>query len=122
MQTSSSILKIRNHVIRYRVSDEELARITALAGLEGFTLSKFSRTRALWDRILSEVVTTPQPAYGEISPGDRLIADQIRRVGVNINQIAHVQNMLGVPAPPELGPLLLEIRRYMDLVRASQEP
>jgi hypothetical protein len=33
-----------------------------------------------------------------------------------------VQNMLGVPAPPELGLLLLEIRRYMDLVWARQEP
>ncbi len=122
VQKSPSILNVRNHVIRYRVSDEELARITVLARLEGFTLSKFSRTRALWDRILSEVVTTPGPAYGEISPGDRLIADQIRRMGINLNQIAHMQNMLRVPAPPELGPLLLEIRRYMDVVRARQEP
>ena len=122
MQTSPSILKVRNRVIRYRVTDEELARITALADTEGFSLSKFSRTRALCDRILSEVVTTPEPAPGEISPGDRLIADQIRRVGINLNQIAHVQNMLRVPAPKELGLLLLEIRRYMDVVWARQEP
>ena len=114
MQKSCSILNVRNRVIRYRVTDEELAKITALAEHEGFSLSKFSRTRALWDRILSEGVTTPEPAPGEISPGERLIADQIRRVGVLINQIAHVQNMLRVPAPKELVPLLLEIRRYMD--------
>jgi hypothetical protein len=122
VQKSPSILKVRNRVIRYRVTDEELAAITALAELEGFTLSKFSRIRALCDRILSEVVTTPGPAPCEISPGERLIADQIRRVGINLNQIAHMQNKLRVPAPPELGPLLLEIRRYMDLVWARQEP
>lgn len=38
---------------------------------------------------------------------------QIRMLGVNLNQIAHRLNTFDIPTPPELGPLLAEIRRVL---------
>ena len=38
---------------------------------------------------------------------------QIRLLGVNLNQIAHRLNTFDMPAPPELGPLLADIRRIL---------
>lgn len=38
---------------------------------------------------------------------------QIRMLGVNLNQIAHRLNTFDMPAPPELGALLADIRRVL---------
>lgn len=38
---------------------------------------------------------------------------QIRMLGINLNQIAHRLNTFDIPAPPELGPLLADIRQVL---------
>jgi hypothetical protein len=54
-----------------------------------------------------------------VSAGERLRAEQLKRIGNNLNQIARVQNTLRVPAPPSLEPLLQDIRR---MIAASGPP
>ena len=111
--------KIRSRFVRYRVTEEEFAELTALAEREGFlTISEFARARTLCAK-LAAIVTASEPV-AKASPGERLIAEQIRRVGINLNQIAHMQNMLRIPAPAELAPLLMEISRYLQLVWARE--
>ena len=71
--------------------------------------------------------SAPQPAYGDNRPPPRLpgqslvaaraLAEQLRRVGVNLNQIARRMNEQSIPPPPELGMLLDEIRAYVRQVR-----
>lgn len=39
--------------------------------------------------------------------------NELRRQGVNLNQIAHRMNALGVPPPPELIEVLSSIRRII---------
>ena len=38
---------------------------------------------------------------------------QIRMLGLNLNQIAHRLNTFDMPAPPELAPLIADIRRVL---------
>ena len=47
---------------------------------------------------------------------------QIRLLGVNVNQIAHRLNTFDMPAPPELGPLLADIRRILADSLGSRGP
>jgi hypothetical protein len=49
---------------------------------------------------------------------DRLLIDQLRRVGTNLNQIAHRMNERRIPPPRELTMTLDEIR---DIVRRARE-
>jgi hypothetical protein len=51
----------------------------------------------------------PQPFF------DPDIWTQIRRIGVNLNQIAHRLNADRHPAPPTLEPLLKDIRLLLSL-------
>lgn len=44
---------------------------------------------------------------------DPLFAQQLIRLGNNLNQIARRLNLIGQPAPPALEPLLAEIRRLI---------
>lgn len=48
----------------------------------------------------------------------QVLAEQVRRVGVNINQIAHRMNELRIPPPIDLAPLLDEIRSYVRQARS----
>jgi Bacterial mobilisation protein (MobC) len=50
-------------------------------------------------------------------PKSRILAEQLRRVGVNLNQIAHRMNELRIPPPRELTMVLDEIRTYVRQVR-----
>ena len=44
---------------------------------------------------------------------DAAAHQQIRMLGVNLNQIAHRLNTFDIVHPPELGPLLADIRRLL---------
>ena len=52
-------------------------------------------------------------------PQEISLVTQLRKIGVNVNQIAHHCNRFQVPPPAELGPLLTEIR---SLLAASFAP
>ncbi len=118
--------KPRDLFVHYRVNEEEYAKICDRANQAGMTLSHFARALLL---------SNPSPGMspkGEGCPCDLVfsvspeakalteLAEQARRLGVNLNQIAHVMNMLRVPPPPELRPLLNDLRRFMEFVFARQ--
>ena len=109
--------KPKTSFVGYRVDAEERAELAARARREGFaTLSEFARVRM--NSAGGPAISTTAPVIAEASQADRELADQVRRIGVNLNQIAYQLNILNVPAPAELAALLDEIRRYMQFVRA----
>ena len=47
------------------------------------------------------------------------LVQQVRRVGVNLNQIARMMNELRVPPPADLSDVLSDIRGFMRRVRRA---
>lgn len=97
-----------------RFSSAEITELHRRAEAEGASLAAYAR-QAIFGRA-ADYATTPMSAVSD--PAAEQLADQVRRVGVNLNQIAHRCNELGVPPPEELSELLAEIRSY---VRQAQQ-
>ncbi len=118
----------RDRFKSFRFNDAEIARLRARARAAGRTLSSYVRARLL---------EAPEPENGPArrhrahalsaeatGPPDadfarRALAEQIRRVGVNLNQIAKRMNADRRPPPRELSSVLEDIRAY---VRQAREP
>ena len=106
---------IRSRHVSFRLSAEEHFRLVDKAHRSGLSVGEFLRARAIGARkrkpgVLDVTVALPE----EIK-----LVTQLRKIGVNVNQIAHHCNRFQVPPPAELGPLLSEIR---GLLAASFAP
>lgn len=93
-----------------RFTDEEFAVVAAKADALGTTVSAYVRDAAL-NRPLPRVV---EPAAGSLALSFSL-ANELRRVGVNLNQIARLSHM-GVERSEELTPLLEDIRLVLSRI------
>jgi hypothetical protein len=90
--------------VAFRLTLEEVLVLRERAACAGQSLSDYARNAALSHR----------PRTGGIDPRQPFAMDpatfhEIRRLGVNLNQIARRLNAQDMPAPPELGSLLAEI-------------
>jgi len=121
----------------FRFTEAEVTRLEARARAERRTLSSYVRARILAEEVPEGPTAVrsrrgPMDAYyarkGEIAVAGassrdrmaaRLLAEQMRRVGVNLNQIARRMNEMRIPPPRELTMVLDEIRTY---VREAREP
>lgn len=108
----------RDRFKTFRFTEAEVARLHTRAKASGRTLSEYVR-----DRILDSETGEPETKPSLSSPHSELalrnLAEQMRRVGVNLNQIAHRMNEQRIPPPRELAMVLDDIRRY---VRKVLEP
>ncbi len=106
----------------FRFTARELTRIEARARANGQTVSTYARA-AILGRGDPEAAATAPRASSTTPPragaAARMLTDQIRRIGTNLNQIAHRMNELRIPPPRELTMLLDDIRA---LVRKAREP
>jgi hypothetical protein len=114
----------------FRFTAGEVTRLEARARARGQTLSTFVRTALLgrdepetavsWGTGRTSSASEPAPPQARrLDPAMRVLIDQVRRVGTNLNQIAHRMNELRIPPPRELTLILDEIR---GLVRKVREP
>lgn len=93
----------------FRVTAEELYRLTEKAVKDGVSVSEFARgqvlsARAKRHRQKGREVETVTAVL------DVAVFTELRRHGVNLNQIARHCNTHQVPPPPSLEPLLIAIR------------
>jgi hypothetical protein len=119
--------KVRTRLVSVRVTEADHDLLSVRAQRTGTTFSEFARAKLLCDLAVPGGAPNPKEAAVElVTPltpeayATRQLTDQIRRIGVNLNQIAHRLNMLDQPATADLAPLLSEIRRYMQLVWARE--
>jgi mobilization protein NikA len=97
--------EVRDRHVAFRLTLEETLALRERTARAGKSLSDYARHAAL--------------AYRPHSGGrceaihpfamEPATFHEIRRLGVNLNQIARRLNAQDMPAPPELGPLLAEI-------------
>jgi hypothetical protein len=111
---------IRDRHVTFRVTAEELYRLTVKAVKSGKSLSEFARTKVIAAR--SRRPARAADDAGSLVAIDHALFDELRRQGVNLNQIARHCNTQQVPPPPSLEPLLREIRDLLDRGMAGRDP
>ena len=125
----------RDRFKTFRFSEAEITRLQARARASGRTLSSYVRRVLLESQ--AEAASSGNPDGGPPGirrgrltvprrPGEeyalRRLAEEMRRVGVNLNQIARRMNEQRTPPPRELTMLLDDIRAYVGQARQlSQE-
>lgn len=110
----------RDRFKTFRFSEAEINRLQARARASGRTLSSYVR-RVLLDS-QAEAAGGGNPLRGvPRRPSEeyalRRLAVELRRVGVNLNQIARRMNEQRIPPPRELTMLLDDIRGYVRQAR-----
>lgn len=112
----------------FRFTVAEITRLEARARASGLTLSAYVRGK-VFDPSDSDAVPgadphrTPRDGAGRRRSrtdfATRMLAEQLRRVGTNLNQIAHRMNEQRIAPPRELTLILEKIRA---LVREARVP
>jgi Bacterial mobilisation protein (MobC) len=104
----------------FRFTHAEVTRLEGRARASGHNLSSYVRMLLLdrpGDEPVSELmVKAPAPANAYQS-GVAVLIEQIRKLGVNLNQIAHRMNERRSPPPRELTMLIDDIRGYVREAR-----
>ena len=114
----------RTEIIALRLTMAEVVELRRLADANGVTPSACIRaliTAAIKPRRAKGRGRTPitpprQRTITVVAPQglDAKSYQQVRQLGVNLNQIAKHCNTWGYPPPPELAPLLTEIRAALS--------
>ena len=100
----------RNKHVSFRLSAEEHFKLVDKAQRSGMSVGDFLRARTLQARKRkAREIEVPVSPPGEVS-----LVHQLRKIGVNVNQIAHHCNRFQVPPPAELAPLLSDIRALLN--------
>lgn len=101
---------VRDRHVSFRLSAEEHFKLMDKAQRSGMSVGDFLRARSLQARKRkAREIEVAAPLPGELG-----LAQQLRKIGVNVNQIAHHCNRFQVPPPAELEPLLSEIRTILN--------
>jgi hypothetical protein len=105
----------RDSFVSFRCTEAEITQLLRQAQAASMSLSHYARSVLLH----ADGLRPSEPPSAPIeNPAIRLLADQVRRVGVNINQIAHRLNEHQMILPPNLPEILEEIRSYVREARA----
>jgi hypothetical protein len=115
--------------MRFRCTDQEGERLMRVAKSQSMTFSEYARQHLLPAARSGhgggrhQAATVSRAGEGPAGATDseaKVLAFQIQKVGVNLNQIAKAMHIHQAPPPPDLQPLLEEIRQYVR--RAQRLP
>lgn len=103
----------REQWIKARVSPAEHASILTLAARARLSPSEFLRNSALSSSAASQIVVAEEAAGADFET-----IDQLRRLGVNLNQLTRVANKTGY-LPDGLEEALAKVDQLLDRMIAS---
>jgi hypothetical protein len=98
----------RDHQLNFSLTQAELETIRTRAMAAGMRVVDFGRALLLRER------RAPAVPDHAVSGAERLIYEQLKRLGNNLNQIARRLNSTRHAAPPSLEPLLKQIRAVLN--------
>jgi hypothetical protein len=101
--------EVRDQRVNFRLTIEEAVRLREQAARSGLSLSDYARHATL----SGASSRGRRHSYGAPFAIEAASFQQIRLLGVNLNQIARRLNAQDLPAPPELAPLLAEIQAVL---------
>ncbi len=95
--------RVKDHWISFRVTAEEHFQLIDKAQRSGMGPGDFARSRALRGIARSKKnAPTTEPIFGDAT---RAVFHELRKQGVNLNQIAHHCNRHQLPPPHEVSEL-----------------
>ena len=95
--------RVKDHWISFRVTAEEHFQLIDKAHRSGMVPGEYARSRALRGIARSKKsAPATAPIFGD---GTRAVFHELRKQGVNLNQIAHHCNRNQVPPPSEVSEL-----------------
>ncbi|MCX7310286.1 MAG: plasmid mobilization relaxosome protein MobC [Alphaproteobacteria bacterium] len=102
----------------FRLSIDETLALERRSMAAGMTKAVYARRR-IFGSAAEQVTAAAEPRGGRHTPTPPAeLVEQVRRIGVNLNQIARRMNERREPPPRELTSLLAEVRQVVRQARA----
>jgi hypothetical protein len=104
----------------FRFTHAEITRLQGRARASGQNLSSYVRMLLLdrpGDEPTAESAARPTVSGSSYPSAVAVLVEQVRKVGVNLNQIAHRMNEQRTPPPRDLTMLIDDIRGYVRQAR-----
>lgn len=109
--------RVKDHWISFRVTAEEHFQLIDKANRSGMGPGDYARSRALRGIARAKKAgPSTTPVFGDAT---RDVFHELRRQGVNLNQIAHLCNRHQLPPPPQLGDLATVITALWERLLKS---
>lgn len=102
--------ELRTETVRFTVRPAEYVRIQQNAAASGESLADYARSMVLKGRVVVE----------QTRALDHAAYDQIRRIGVNLNQAVHKLNATG-RIPPDLASAAASVERILSEIMDGSE-
>lgn len=94
--------RTKDHWVSFRVTAEQYVQLLDKAQRSGMGAGEYARSRSLRGIVRAKKEPTTTPIFGDAT---RAVFHELRKQGVNVNQMAHHCNSHQVPPPPELADL-----------------
>jgi Bacterial mobilisation protein (MobC) len=109
--------KVKDHWISFRVTAEQHFQLLDKAERSGMSAGEYARSRTM--RGIARSKKTASSTDELFGSDTRTLIHELRKQGVNLNQIAHHCNRHQIPPPRELNELATVLRSLWDrLVRS----
>jgi len=104
--------RVKDHWVSFRVTAEEHFLLLDKAERSGMSAGEYARSRAMRGIARSKKQSTsPAEIFGSDT---RMLMHELRKQGVNLNQIAHHCNRHQIPPPREVTELATILRALWD--------
>lgn len=90
--------------VNIRVTPDQFAHLNGQAERAGMTVSGFVRSAAMGKRVTVQKSTAPE----------FMTIHELRKIGINLNQIAHAMNAGGVSSPDRVDALAAKLDTLFD--------
>jgi hypothetical protein len=98
---------VKDHWISFRVTGEEHFALLDKAERSGMSAGEYARSRVMRGIARAKGAAKPDELFGDRT---RAILHELRKQGVNLNQIAHHCNRHQIPPPPALAELITQLQ------------
>lgn len=99
---------VKDHWISFRVTAEEHFALLDKAERSGMSAGEYARSRVLRGIARAKAAAKPAEQFGD---GTQAVLHELRKQGVNLNQIAHHCNRHQIPPPPALPELITQLQK-----------
>ncbi len=93
----------RDRQVNIALNSREFEQVTLRAAAVGLRVAEYARTAALGRAVAAGAVAS-------VRPFDPLTVEAFRKIGVALTHISRQLDAAGQPSPPDLQPLLTDIR------------
>lgn len=100
--------RVKDHWISFRVTAEEHFQLLDKAERSGMSAGEYARSRVM--RGIARAKKKLAPPAEVFGASTRALLHEIRRQGVNLNQIAHHCNRHQIPPPPALAEIITQLQ------------